>query len=220
MKMNKEEVAHTLRTLSSDLGHLTRPDGSATLFQGDTSVIASVYGPGEVKANKENIEKAAVEVVYKPKSGLPGCIEKSTEQVLRNTCEAVLMAALYPRSAVNITVQEVQNCGSYLATCINCIFLALLYSSIDMKFTMAAVCCCISDTGEIVLDPTVKEEETSRSHFTFVFDSENKDVITVVANGKYSLSEFQQSLTVCCQASMSVFKFFRECVEKKLSKTV
>lgn len=220
MKMSKEELLPSLRPMSSELGHLTRPDGSTTLFQGDTSVVVSVYGPGEVKVNKENIEKATVEVVYKPKSGLPGCVDKSTEQVLRNTCETVLLAALYPRSAVNITVQEVQNCGSYLATCINCCCLALLDSSIDMKYTLAAVCCCINDNGQAVLDPTIKEEESSRCNFSFVFDSENKDVITVIANGKYTLAEFQQALTLCREASKSVLQFYRECIEKKLSKTV
>ena len=220
MKMSTAETPPTLRPLSSDLGHLTRPDGSATLFQGDTSVMVSVYGPGEVKIHRENIDKATVDVVYKPKSGLPGCSEKSSEEVLRNTCETALLAALHPRSAVNITVQEIQNSGAYLAACVNCCCLALLDSSISMKCTMAAVSCCIKGDGQVVLDPKLKDEESCTSSYTFVFDSDNKDVITVIANGKYTLQEFQQSLVLCREASASVFTYYRDCIEKKLSKTV
>lgn len=220
MKMSAEKLLPTLRPMSCELGHLNRPDGSAMLFQGDACVIAAVYGPGEVKISKEQIEKATVEVVYKPKSGLPGCMEKSVEYLLRNTCESVLLSALHPRSAVNITVQEVQNSGSYLASCINCCCLALLDASISMKCSVAAVNCCLLDDGTIVFDPTMKEEQSCQSCFTFVFDSENKDVVTTKAFGKFSSDDFQKCLSMCREASESVFKFYRDCIEKKLSKTV
>lgn len=40
-------------------------------FPGETAAIAGIYGPVEVKPNKILIEKASVEVIYRPKSGLP-----------------------------------------------------------------------------------------------------------------------------------------------------
>lgn len=218
--MIEDLVKPCLRPMSSELGHLTRSDGSAMLFQGDSCVITSVHGPGEVKVNKEQIGKATVEVVYKPRSGLPGCLEKSTEELLRNTCETVLLAALHPRSAVNVTVQEIQDSGSFLAACINCCCLALLDASMSMKYTMAAISCCIKDTGVVTIDPTLKEEENSRACLMFVFDSENKDLITVNACGKYTLQEFQNCLAMCREASSSVFMYFRDSIEKKLSKEV
>ena len=40
---------------------------------GKSTVIVAVYGPMEVKTSrKENIEKATIEVVWKPRNGLPG----------------------------------------------------------------------------------------------------------------------------------------------------
>lgn len=39
---------------------------------GDTSVLAGVYGPAEVKVSKEIFNKATLEVVLRPKIGLPG----------------------------------------------------------------------------------------------------------------------------------------------------
>lgn len=38
-----------LRKLSSKLGEFEKPDGSAYLEQGNTKVLATVYGPHEVK---------------------------------------------------------------------------------------------------------------------------------------------------------------------------
>ncbi len=34
--------------------------------------MAAVYGPGDVRQTKEIIDRATVEVIYKPTSGMPG----------------------------------------------------------------------------------------------------------------------------------------------------
>ena len=217
---DSSEVTNKLRPLNCELGSLTRPDGSAVLSQGDTCIISAVYGPGEVRMNREQLDKATVEVVYKPKSGLPGCVDKSRERILRNTCETVLIASLHPRSSINITVQELQDSGSFLATCLNSACLALLDASVSMKCLVGAVHCCINDNGEIILDPTCKEEADSVANMTFAFDSRDKNVITVVANGKFSKDQFEKCLVTCREASSAVFAFFKESVEKKMSKSV
>lgn len=41
-------------------------------LSGNTSAMAGVYGPAEVRFNKEIVNKATVEVVYRPKTGIPG----------------------------------------------------------------------------------------------------------------------------------------------------
>uniref|UniRef100_A0A8C3KYY1 Exoribonuclease phosphorolytic domain-containing protein n=1 Tax=Chrysolophus pictus TaxID=9089 RepID=A0A8C3KYY1_CHRPC len=57
---------------SCEQGLLSRPDGSATFVQGDTSVLAGLYGPAEVKGSRESPDGATVEVLLRPKVGLPG----------------------------------------------------------------------------------------------------------------------------------------------------
>lgn len=42
------------------------------MSKGDTSVMAGVYGPAEVKVNKEIYDRATLEVLVQPKVGLPG----------------------------------------------------------------------------------------------------------------------------------------------------
>lgn len=45
--------------------------GFVHVFSGDTSILAGVYGPAEVKVSKEIYDRATVEVLIQPKMGLP-----------------------------------------------------------------------------------------------------------------------------------------------------
>lgn len=45
--------------------------GFVNVFSGDTSILAGVYGPAEVKVSKEIYDRATVEVLIQPKMGLP-----------------------------------------------------------------------------------------------------------------------------------------------------
>ncbi|KAF6288010.1 exosome component 5 [Rhinolophus ferrumequinum] len=61
----------SLRHFACEQNLLSRPDGSASFLQGDTSILAGVYGPAEVKVSKEIFNKATLEVILRPKIGLP-----------------------------------------------------------------------------------------------------------------------------------------------------
>ncbi|XP_063793919.1 exosome complex component RRP46 isoform X4 [Pseudophryne corroboree] len=61
-----------LREIGCEQSGLSRPDGSAKFLQGDTSVLAGVYGPAEIKVSKEMHDKSTIEVILRPKVGLPG----------------------------------------------------------------------------------------------------------------------------------------------------
>jgi len=42
----------SLRDMTSEQGVLSRPDGSVSYHQGETAIIAAVYGPAEVLIRK------------------------------------------------------------------------------------------------------------------------------------------------------------------------
>ena len=42
------------------------------IVSGNTHAMAAAYGPAEVRSSKELIDKATLEVVFRPKVGLPG----------------------------------------------------------------------------------------------------------------------------------------------------
>lgn len=216
--MDESETDKVLREMTCEFGKLSRCDGDVFLMQGETCVTSAVYGPTEVRMNKEILDKATVEVVYKSKSGLPGCAEKLFERIIRNTCETVILTSLHPRSSINIIVQEMQNSGSYLACCINSACLALLDASISMKYLVAAVTCIINDQGEVTLDPDLKQEKDAVAIFTFVFNNSDFQIVTVSTEGNYSVQQFKECMTLCKAASRQVFDFYKKSMEKKLSK--
>nr|XP_015196134.1 PREDICTED: exosome complex component RRP46 [Lepisosteus oculatus] len=77
-----------LREFGCEQNLLSRPDGSASFVQGDTSVLAGVYGPAEVKVSKEIYDRATMEVLIQPKVGLPG------PQLLACSLNAACMALM------------------------------------------------------------------------------------------------------------------------------
>ncbi|XP_013777505.1 exosome complex component RRP46-like [Limulus polyphemus] len=217
---NKENETQSIRTLSAELSNLSRPDGSAIVAQGDTVVQSAVYGPVEVRPNKELPDKAYFDIVYKPLTGLPGCPEKLRERVIRNTLEATLLVNLHPRKSINLILQEMQNDGGLLACCINSACMALMDAGLAMKCLVAALNAVITTEGDVLLDPSLKQEEEAKACFTFAFESINHEVITSNTQGSYSETEFKKCLEICRSASMKVFDFYRECVQRRFSKEI
>jgi len=81
---------------------------------GNTVVLCSVTGPAEVKPRNEIVDRAFIEVVFKPASGIPSTKEKVLEHFLTQTLSSVILATLHPRSAITIVVQVVNDDGSVI----------------------------------------------------------------------------------------------------------
>ncbi len=197
---------------------LSRSDGSAMLSQGDTSVLVAVYGPAEVKVARELIDRATLEIIFKPKIGLPGCAEKLQERLVRNTCESVILSSLHPRTTITVILQEMQNSGSIIACCINASCLALLDAAIPMRCTVAAVHCIVDEQHHVLLDPTLKQESKAVATFTFAFESRDKNVILAKGTGTFSNELYQKCLSACQTAAADVFALYSTAMRKKLSK--
>ncbi|CAG5114639.1 unnamed protein product [Candidula unifasciata] len=215
----KEESVQSLRCITSELGPLTQPDGSAVFTQGDTTALAAVYGPADVKISKELIDRATVEVIYKPKVGLPRPVDRKLERIIKNTLEAAIMALNHPRSLISIVIQETESLGANLACCVNAACMALLDAAVSMNFMVAAVSAAVTDKGEIILDPVSRVEDEARAVLTFVFDSVDKNIVTVITSGQFSQDEYKKCLYLTKQACDNVFSFYKDSLSKKLLKS-
>uniref|UniRef100_A0A4X1SLK3 Exosome complex component RRP46 n=2 Tax=Sus scrofa TaxID=9823 RepID=A0A4X1SLK3_PIG len=179
----------TLRHFACEQNLLSRPDGSASFLQGDTSVLAGVYGPAEVKVRKEIFNKATLEVILRPKIGLPGVAEKSRERLIRNTCEAVVLGALHPRTSITVVLQVISDAGSLLACCLNAACMALVDAGVPMRALFCGVTCALDSDGTFMLDPTAKQEKEARAVLTFALDSVERKLLMSTTKGLYSDAE-------------------------------
>ncbi|XP_030760125.1 exosome complex component RRP46-like [Sitophilus oryzae] len=195
--------------LKCKLQVLSRADGSAMFSEGQTVVLSAIYGPVEVKMQKLLIEKASVESVFKPKSGLPGVSDRYKEYLIKNICETALASALYPRTAVLVNLQEMQNQGQLISCAINAVCLACLDSGIDMKFLFGAVSYFLTKEEELTLTPPINESSV-KAMFVFVFNNTKGDVIASHTEGRFSIDQYKTALDICRDEVKKVFIFFKE----------
>uniref|UniRef100_A0A3Q0TG69 Exosome complex component RRP46 n=1 Tax=Amphilophus citrinellus TaxID=61819 RepID=A0A3Q0TG69_AMPCI len=210
----------SLRAFGCEQSLLSRPDGSASFVQGDTSVMAGVYGPAEVKVSKEIYDRATLEVLVQPKVGLPGVRERSQEQCLRETCEASLLLTLHPRSSLTLVLQVLHDDGSLLACCLNAACMALMDAGLPMDCLFCGVTCAINTDGQIITDPTAAQEKESRALMTFAIDSAKRSVMMSSTKGSFSVHELQRCIAVSQRASEDVFQFYRDSVRRRYSKSL
>jgi len=209
------EAGGQLRPMLCEQRMLSQPDGSATFSQGRTSVMAAVYGPTEVRAARERVDRATLEVIFKPKVGVGGCAARGTEEVIRGLCESVVLTSLHPRTAFTVVIQELHDEGAMLACCVNAVCAALLDACAPMNYHFAAVACSVDADGLITVDPDKKSELSSVSSATFVFDGKDQNVLSVSTAGCVTDEQFQTCLAACQQASKSVFTIYRQIYVKR-----
>jgi exosome complex component RRP46 len=212
----------SLAPMSCVLGSLSQADGSALFHHANTSIMAAAYGPVEVKMAKELADRATVEIVCKPKTGLSNCADKFRERHINNLLQATVLVKLHPRSSIAVILQELENQGGYLAACVNAACLALLDAGVNMRYLVASVTCEIHSDGSIHLAPLEKPITDSEvtAELTFAFSETDTKVMDVVTSGKFSQAQHDTCLSLCREASKQVFRFYRESLNRKLSKSV
>ncbi|XP_068440225.1 exosome complex component RRP46 [Clinocottus analis] len=210
----------TLRDFGCEQSLLSRPDGSASFSQGDTSVLAAAYGPAEVKVSKEIYDRATLEVLIQPKVGLPSVRERSQEQCVRETCEASLLLSLHPRSSLTLILQLIHDDGSVLSCILNAACMALMDAGLPMSCLFCGVTCAIDADGQIITDPTAVQEKESRAVMTFAIDGTKHRVMMSSTKGSFSVNELQQCIAVSQKASEKIFQFYRDSVSRRYSKTL
>lgn len=199
-----------LPAMKCQLNHLSKSDGSVILAQGETVALVSVNGPLELKIPSQNIEKAILEVLYNRKSGKTSISDRFKENIIRQTCEHIIQTNAHPRTAISITVQEIEDFGGLMSCSLNAVCIAFIASGIAMKSLFAAVCCSIDGEGKVIMGP-IKDPSAV---FTFVFESSNRDLITCFTERNYNNEAYEEALLKSREASKNVFKYYRDVVSK------
>ncbi|NXV80970.1 EXOS5 protein, partial [Atlantisia rogersi] len=149
----------------------------------------------------------------------PGVSERSRERLLRQTCEAVVLGVLHPRTAITLVLQVLSDAGSLLSCCLNAACVGLLDAGLPLSSLFCGVACAICPDGTIVLDPTTRQEQEARALLTFAIDSTERKVLMATTKGTCSMEEMQQCLAAAQRAADTIFQFYRDSVRRKYSKS-
>ncbi|KAG4112928.1 hypothetical protein ERO13_D13G193000v2 [Gossypium hirsutum] len=234
MEVDREDgrSQNQLRPLACSRNILHRAHGSASWSQGDTKVLAAVYGPKAGTKKNENPEKACIEVIWKPKTGQIGKPEKEYEMILKRTLESVCILTVNPNTTTSIIVQVVNDDGALLPSAINAACMALVDAGIPMKHLAVAICCCVAKSGYVILDPTKLEEQKMKAFAYLVFPNSvhsvlpegslrvegepiENGIITSVTHGIMSVDDYFYCLERGRAASVKLSDFLRRNLQQQ-----
>ncbi|KAH8555206.1 ribosomal protein S5 domain 2-type protein [Umbelopsis sp. PMI_123] len=211
--------ASQLRAFSASQSLLNRADGSSKFSFGESTVVASVVGPAEVKIRDEKMDEATVELIVRPAVGFPTTKDKVLEHALRQAVEPTILSGMMPRTLIQIVVQIEQVDGNILSTTVNAISLAMLDAGLPMSSLVASVSAAIDQENNILLDPSSQELENASSVHTFAFDNTSSyNLLLSHSTGTFSEDQYFSCLEACKHASERVHAFIRTAVEKKIQK--
>ncbi|KAK6236817.1 hypothetical protein QUC31_020616 [Theobroma cacao] len=231
MEVDREDgrTQNQLRPLACSRNVLHRAHGSASWYQGDTKVLAAVYGPKAGARKNENPEKACIEVIWKPKTGQTGKLEKEYEMILKRTLQSICILTVNPNTTTSIIIQVVNDDGALLPCAINAACVALVDAGIPMKHLAVAICCCVAKSGYVILDPTKLEEQKMKSFAYLVFPNSvhsvlpegsvqgepmEHGIVTSVTHGIMSVDDYFYCLERGCAASAKLSDFLRRSLQR------
>ncbi|KAJ4823340.1 exosome non-catalytic core subunit rrp46 [Turnera subulata] len=227
MDIDREDgrTRNQLRPLACTRGVLHRAHGSASWSQGDTKVLAAVYGPKAGAKKNENPEKACIEVIWKPKTGQIGKLEKEYEMILKRTLQSIIILTVNPNTTTSVVVQVVNDDGALLVCAINAACAALVDAGIPMKHLAG-------EDEHVILDPTKLEVQKMKGFAYLVFPNSVRSVlpegslakgepvehgiITSVTHGVMSVEGYFNCLDRGRAASARLSDFLRRSLQSQL----
>ncbi|CAM9311242.1 unnamed protein product [Discosporangium mesarthrocarpum] len=208
-----------IRPMEVEQGLLNRADGSSRFVQGNTSVLAAVYGPAPAKFSaQEKADRARVEVDFREEKGFGSGLGAEMAMFLRRSLEGVILLAHYPRTVISIIVQVIIDDGAVLSTALNAATVALINAGVEMTALALSVTCCVCSmpSRSIVLDPCKMEEDQACATTVLATENAVGGVLSSRATGAMSKEEY----FACCEAavlgSAAVRSFVRLSAEQKI----
>lgn len=205
-----------VRKIRCSLGALSRADGSAYYEQGNTRVLAAVYGPREPRSRADaEHDRAVVKCEFSTAMFASSTYRrtwkgdrKSTAAalVVQKAFEGVVLTGSYPRSQIDIYVQVLQNDGGALVAAINAASLALVNAGVAMSdFVVACSVGFVEDT--FVVDAASLESSADRPELTLAMLSHSGKIASCQLDSKLPDGEsFERALEFATSGAKQIFK--------------
>ena len=218
-----QRANNQLRPLSGEPGVLSRADGSARFSHDKTEVLVAVYGPAEVKRSREQVDAATIEVIVRPRAGMPGPVERELEQLLVSTLQPCLITALHPRTAISIVVQVTHDDGGLLSAALNGACVALMHAGVPMRGMLTGCCIAMMPSGDAVLDPTLEEQQGAEAVVTYGIEvrqradepqATERRLLLSRVQGRISQANYELCLRAAQDAGACLAAFYRQVLQK------
>ena len=145
---------------------------------------------------------------------------KFVENFVCSTLESSIYGHLYPRTLINIIIQELQCRNNLVAPALNASVCALMNAGISLKYLVAAVCIGVQVDGKsekLILNPNLDELSECTANLVVVLDNKDYKLISFLHEGSLSIDQFDRAMGLAKGACQDVFKFYKESVKKQFT---
>lgn len=217
-----------LRRIRCNLGVFGQADGSAYLEQGNTKVLAAVYGPHEVRGalkSKTSHDRALINCQYSmavfstgERKRRPRGDRKSLEMTmhLRQAFEAAVKTELYPRSQIDIFVEVLQADGGNYCACVNAATLALIDAGIPIKdYVIACTASLVADTP--LVDISSLESTTGGPELTVAVLPKSGEIVLTEMSQRFHMDHLEKVMEVALEGCRDVYHILDKEVRRHVS---
>lgn len=191
-----------LRPIELKVGVLKQANGSASIRQGKTYIIAAVYGPRELHPRHLTLnDRAYLRVEYRMatfsvpdrKRPAPSRREKEISMVIANALKPVLFLEEYPKAVVDVFIQVIQADGGTRCAAINAASLALADAGIPMKSLVPAVAVGKAD-GTLVVDLGDEEDKYGQGDVPMAIIPQTGEITLLQQDGFFTKEELIEAM--------------------------
>ena len=219
--------ADEIRPMKIEVGVLSRADGSCYLEWGRNKILVGVFGPREAHPRRsQRADSAVIRYRYNMASfsvedrARPGPSRRSIEisKVSREAFEPVIMAELFPKTAIDIFVEVLQADAGTRTAAINASSIALADAGIPMKGLITS-CAFGKVDGKIVLDLNKEEDNYGEADFPVAM-TQDGEITLIQMDGNLTPDEIKQGLELVKKGCKEILEIQQAVLRKKFETPV
>jgi exosome complex component RRP41 len=205
-----------VRKIRCSCGALSRADGSAYYEQGNTRVLAAVYGPREPSARGRLLHDRAVVFAEFSSAAFAAPGRRRARKgdrrsvdaaaVIKSVFEGVILTKVLPRTQIDIYVQVLQNDGGALVAAVNAASVALVHAGIPMS-DLAVACSVGYVDDQFLLDVNSSEAGAGGPELTMAVLGHSGKVASFQLESRMpSVGAFEQALEHGAAGCRQIFR--------------
>jgi exosome complex component RRP41 len=212
-----------LRPIRMQVGVLNKASGSALVEYGATKILAAVHGPREIPQRHLLLPSRAILrcryhmltfSTHERKSPAPSRREIELSKVIREALEPVVMAEVFPRTAIDVFIEVINADGGTRTASVTAASLALADAGIPMRDLVIGVAVGKVD-GVLVLDIDEAEDMYGEADMPVAVAPSLGIVTLLQLNGVLTREEFNEALKLALKGAQTIYSIAREALKSR-----
>jgi exosome complex component RRP41 len=215
-----------MRPVQMEVGVLKTADGSASIRQGKTYILAAVYGPRELHPRHLTLnDRAYLRCVYRMatfsvpdrKRPAPSRREREISMVIANALEPALFLEDFPKAVVDVFIQVIQADGGTRCAAINAASLALADAGIPMKSLVPSVAVGKAE-GQLLVDLGDEEDKYGEGDVPMAIMPGTEEITLLQQDGSFTREELLEAMQMGVNSCKYLHELQKDALKRAYAK--